>query len=106
MSKFLIEGEKLDNYLENGTISVVDFSSPYCAPCRKVPPVMEELEKEFKNRVNFLEINVAVDNDIALEYNVFSVPTVIVFKGKEEKERISGVPNRKKLETLLHKLFS
>ncbi len=106
MSKYLIKGDELKKYLEEEEVVLVDFSSPFCAPCKKVPPIFEELEGDFGERVSFLEINVAEDNDLALNYDVFSVPTIIVFKKGEEKERISGVPNRKKLSSVLNKLIS
>jgi len=106
MSKYLIDGDEFEGYLKRNKVVLVDFSSPFCAPCKKVPPVFEEVEKEFGENVCFLEINVAEDNDLALNYDVFSVPTIIVFKEGVERERILGVPNKKKLSSILKNLFS
>jgi len=106
MSKFLVSGEEFEKIINENNITVVDFSSPYCAPCKKVPPILEELESEFGEKVKFIEINVAEDNDLALEYDVFSVPTIIVFNSGKEEERISGVPNKKKLASILQNKIS
>ncbi len=106
MSKYLVSAEEFKSIIEEGNLTVVDFSSPYCAPCKKVPPIMEELEAEFGDKVKFIEINVAEENELALEYDVFSVPTIIIFNGGKEKERISGVPNRKKLASVLQNNIS
>ena len=65
---------------------LVDFYADWCGPCNAMAPVIEELAKELEGKVKVGKINVDENPDIAVEYNVMSIPTLIVFKnGKEEK---------------------
>ena len=66
---------------------LVDFYADWCGPCNAMAPVIEELAKELEGKVKVGKINVDENPDIAVEYNVMSIPTLIVFKnGKEEKK--------------------
>jgi thioredoxin 1 len=102
MSKYQIAKEEFNNLLKEEGVVIADFSSPYCAPCKKIPPVFEEVEQIIDSKAKFIEINVAEENELALEHDVFSVPTIIIFKNGEEKERHTGVINSKKLNSMIN----
>ena len=59
---------------------LVDFYADWCGPCNAMAPVIEELAKELEGKVKVGKINVDENPDIAVEYNVMSIPTLIVFK--------------------------
>lgn len=69
---------------------VVDFFADWCGPCRMVAPIIEELAQEFGSRVRFVKVNVDENPDLADKYGVSGIPTVILFKGKEEVSRLTG----------------
>ncbi len=102
MSKYQIARDEFNNILKEEGLVVADFSSPYCSPCKKIPPVFEEVEQSFDSKAKFIEINVAEENELALEHDVFSVPTIIIFKNGEEKERHTGVINSKRLSAMIN----
>jgi len=54
----------------------VDFWAEWCGPCRMVSPTVEELSKEYKDKVNFVKVNVDQNNELASKYNIFSIPTL------------------------------
>ncbi|MEM2759257.1 MAG: thioredoxin [Nitrososphaerales archaeon] len=60
---------------------LVDFWAEWCGPCRMVSPVVDELAKEYNGKVKFLKLNVDENQDIAAKYEIFSIPTLLVFKG-------------------------
>jgi len=70
--------------------TLVDFWAPWCGPCQMLTPVFEELEKEFEGKVNFQKINVDEENAIAAEYNISSIPAVLLFVDGQLKESIIG----------------
>ena len=65
---------------------LVDFYADWCGPCNAMAPIVEELATELNEKAKVGKINVDENSDIAVEYNVMSIPTFIIFKnGKEEK---------------------
>lgn len=79
---------------------LVDFYADWCGPCNAMAPVIEELAKELEEKVKVGKINVDENTDIAVEYNVMSIPTLIVFKNGKEEKRLVGLRNKEELINL------
>lgn len=79
---------------------LVDFYADWCGPCNAMEPVIEELAKELEEKVKVGKINVDENPDIAVEYNVMSIPTLIVFKNGKEEKRLVGLRNKEELINL------
>lgn len=79
---------------------LVDFYADWCGPCNAMAPVLEELAKELEGKVKVGKINVDENPDIAVEYNVMSIPTLIVFKNEKEEKRLVGLRNKEELINL------
>lgn len=87
-----------DSALTSAETVVFDFSAPGCAPCRKVPALMENVMEEIHEQdIQAYEINVSEAPDLAARYMVLSVPTLIVFKDGRETRRFNSLPSRAKL---------
>lgn len=65
---------------------LVDFWAEWCGPCRMVSPVVADLANEYNGKLRFLKLNVDENQDIAAKYEIFSIPTLLIFKG----DRIIG----------------
>ncbi len=74
--------------LKKGTV-LVDFYADWCGPCKMIAPIVEEISNE-KSDVIVGKINVDESTDIAIQYRVASIPTLIVIKDGEEVDRIVG----------------
>ncbi len=79
---------------------LVDFYADWCGPCNAMAPVIEELAKELERKAKVGKINVDENSDIAVEYNVMSIPTLIVFKNGKEEKRLVGLRDKEELLSL------
>lgn len=76
---------------------LVDFYADWCGPCNAMAPVIEELAKELEKKAKVGKINVDENSDIAVEYNVMSIPTLIIFKNGKEEKRLVGLRDKEEL---------
>ena len=76
---------------------LVDFYADWCGPCKMMSPVVEELARELQGKAKVGKINVDENQDLAMEYNVMSIPTLIIFKEGKEFKRFVGVRNKNEL---------
>ena len=86
--------------LESDTPVLVDFWAPWCGPCRIIAPSLEELNDEIDN-LRVVKLNVDENQQTAAQYNVMSIPTLIVFKNGEPAKTIIGAMPKKRLEAEL-----
>ena len=75
------------------SLLVLDCWAPWCGPCQMVGPIIEELAKDYTNRIVFGKLNVDENNKTATEYGIMSIPTILIFKeGKLVDSQIGAMP--------------
>jgi thioredoxin 1 len=80
--------------LKNDIPLVVDFWAAWCMPCKIFGPIIEEISDELDGKASFGKVDVDEEQELAIAYDVSSIPTLILFQGGEEKERMIGVQSK------------
>jgi thioredoxin 1 len=82
-------------------VRLKDFYADWCGPCKTQDPILEELEEDWGERVTFEKIDVDENQDVANEYQVRSIPTIVVENDDGVVERFVGVTQREDIEAAL-----
>ena len=92
-----------EEVINSSKLTVVDFFATWCGPCRKLGPILEEVETELSNKVDFKKINTDDNIDAAKEYQVSGLPTLLIFKDGEVVERMVGLMPKSSVITNIEK---
>ena len=87
--------------LDSNKPVLIDFWAPWCGPCRMVSPIVDELAEDLDGKANIGKINVDEQPDLAAQYGIMSIPTLIVFKGGELAGKKIGVQTKQALMEML-----
>ncbi|MGA2971043.1 MAG: thioredoxin [Candidatus Bathyarchaeia archaeon] len=94
----VVSDRNFDQTVKNYPLVVIDCWAAWCAPCRAIAPVVEELAKEYSGKVVFGKLNVDENPETAQKFNVMAIPTLLVMKNGTEVDRIVGVLPKSQLE--------
>jgi thioredoxin 1 len=95
-----ITEENFNNEIKNGVV-LVDFYADWCGPCRMIAPHLEALSKEMQGQVSIVKLDVDHAQMVASNYQVTSIPTLILFRDGKEAGRVVGVLNAKALRDFI-----
>jgi thioredoxin 1 len=92
-----------DEVLDSAAPVLVDFWAPWCGPCRMVAPVVEEIAEQFKDTVKVVKLNTDENPNIASQYGIRSIPTLMIFKGGQKVDMVVGAVPKTTLANTLTK---
>ncbi len=92
-----LEKNNLNEEIKEG-ITLVDFYTTWCGPCKMMEPVLEELD------INVIKVDVEKFEELGKEYAIMSVPTLIFFKDGEEQKKLIGFQTKDALEEIIKEL--
>ena len=86
----LINSSEFSGLLQEDKLLVVDFFATWCGPCKKLSPTLDEVSEELGEQVNIVKVDVDESEDLAMDYGIRSVPTVLFFKGGQQVDKFVG----------------
>ena len=98
MTKSITRNNFNSDVLENEKLVLVDFWAEWCGPCKQIAPRLEELENKYENNLSVCKVDVDQNRDLALEYNVRSIPSLLLFKSGQNIDTLIGAVTLEELE--------
>ena len=89
--------------LQSDVPVLVDFWAPWCGPCRMVAPIVDEIAKEFDGRIKVVKLNTDENPNVASQYGIRSIPTLMVFKGGQKVDTVVGAVPKTTLASTISK---
>lgn len=99
MAKILNNSQFYNKLRTSDKLVVIDFFATWCGPCKMLTPIFESLSKEMSDKVDFAKIDIDRSLEIAQEYKIVSVPTMIIFKNGKEVKRIVGFTPKEQIKS-------
>ena len=98
VSKATFKGEVLDSE----SVVVADFWAPWCMPCKLMEPILERLSSDHGGKVKVVKINVDEESELAAQFNIVSIPSLIIFSRGEKVNMQVGVVAQAALEKMIN----
>ena len=94
-----------DEVLQSDIPVLVDFWAPWCGPCKAIGPVIDKLAEEYVDRVKIVKMNVDDNPTTPGKYSIRAIPTLILFKGGEIVDQVTGAVAKSNLEQMMSKVL-
>lgn len=85
-------------------VSLLDFWAPWCGPCKMQLPIVEELSEEMKGKATIAKVNVDEEPELASQFGVMSIPTLILFKDGQPVDKLVGLQSKAALQAKINNL--
>ena len=99
--KIVVDNNEFKSEIESG-ITVVDFFATWCGPCKMLAPVLEGLAGEMEGKAKFIKVDIDQSLDLANQFQISSVPTMVIFKNGEKVNQLVGFLPKEKIQEAIN----
>ena len=92
-----------DEVIKSDKLTIVDFWAPWCGPCRKLSPVLDEIAGEFDGKIKLVKVNTDENLKLAQRFSISALPSILIFKNGEPVERLVSLMPKSALITNITK---
>lgn len=93
-----------NEFVKENTLAIIDCWAPWCGPCRRMTPIMEELAEDMKGKAGVAKLNVDDSPDISAKYGINAIPTILIFKNGELIETMVGLRTKDEIVSRVNEL--
>ena len=93
-----------EQVLDSEKTVLVDFYADWCGPCKMMVPVVEEISEELQDKVKVCKINVDENQDLAMQYGIMSIPTLVFIKNGKLEKTLVGLRDKQELISVLEQM--
>lgn len=97
-----VNSKEFNEAIVSGTV-VVDFSATWCGPCKMLAPVYEEAARDLEGKATFLKVDIDESSELAQEYGIVSVPSIVLLKDGVKKDMTMGFQPKENLISFVEK---
>ena len=97
--EYVTEGDFQNEVLDADKPVLVDFTAGWCQPCKMIDPIVKQLAQDWDGKVKVVKLDADENPNIMMKYGVLGIPTLMLFKSGEVKERMTGYQPKEKLVT-------
>ena len=105
MSDIIVTKENFnEEVVASDKIVILDFFATWCGPCQMLAPVLTAIAEELKNTVKVCKVDVDQEQELALEFKVMNIPTLVIFKNGKVANTIVGLRSKSELESIINNI--
>ncbi len=101
----IITNQNFEQVLSSSPVVVVDFWATWCGPCRMLAPTLEEVAEEMDGKAMVAKCNIDEERDLAMQYRIMSIPTLVYFKNGVAVDKTVGVVSKEEIITKINNLL-
>lgn len=99
----IVNSEEFNKIIKGNKPVLVDFFATWCGPCKILSPILEQVSEGAAGKYEVLKVDIDQSYDLARKFGIMSVPTMIIFKGGEEQEKLVGLRPKMMIEETINK---